>query len=206
MVSTLLSLNVNSDLDIMNIFYYVTIFSIFLWLLVPLRQVRRKYFYFFLFVSLTDLFTLALRILFRSPSNFFILPFFFLALISIQDIDFIKKNLLLFILLFIFILFYDIFITINKYQILLLVCLQLLIILKIAKDFFVKFMQDNQFDIFVIVLFFFEILEITKFLNLLIGFTHAYIYFYITTAFEILIGLFFCIFRSDDQRLVLQLK
>ena len=189
----------------MKIFYYLTIFSTLLWIIVPIRQIKKKYFLYFLFVEAADLFTLILRLVFHSKSNFFYIPLSYLSFVAVLNTDFAKKYWLLFSSFFVLFFVANIYVSLNQFLIIL-SFIQLLIIIKLLKDFVSLFFNENLLYIFIFVIIFYEVLFVTKLLNLLLGFANAYVYFYISTISEILIGLFFCIFRSDDSRLILQLK
>ena len=189
----------------MKIFYFLTIFDILLWIIVPIRQIKKKYFYYFLFVEAADFLTLLLRLIFHSRSNSFYIPLSYLSFVAVLNIDFVKKFWVLLTSFFVLFFVVNIYVTLNQFFIIL-SFIQLLIIIKLLKDFASLFFNENLLNIFIFVIIFYEVLFVTKLLNLLLGFANAYVYFYISTISEILIGLFFCIFRSDDSRLILQLK
>ncbi len=193
-------------LIVMNIFQFILFLSIIIWLIIPFRQIGKKYFYYFLSFALLDPLTEFLRIAFKSSSNYFFVPITCLALISILNISIIKKYRYQIIVLFVLVCIFNFTKIMSENTFIILCIIHLLIFLKLLKVFSINFVRNKLFDIFLTILIFYEITVILKFLNLLTGFTNADIYFYITTTFEILFGLFFCIFRSDDSRLVLQLK
>ncbi len=190
----------------MNVLYNSIYVSIIIWFIIPFRQLNQRYFYYFLLFALLDPINLGLKELVHMNTNILFIPFSFLALVTVQEVRFIKKYWLIILIIFPFIFVINLNGLSNFDFFILMSLIHFLIFLKLIKDFVVNIVKNNLFDIFLLVLVFYELTVITKFLNLLSGFTDANIYFIITTTFEILIGLFFCIFKSDDNKLLLQLK
>ena len=181
----------------MNIFDNLVYIGVVVWAIVPLRQYRQKYFLYFLF---------------HSGTNFFFPTFSFLALCSLLNYRTIKKYGIILILLFIITCIIGLdnnILGIPGYHAVAisLSIIHSFILLIFLKQFMTTFYaKQNLVDIFSLLLIFYEIMNIAKFLNYLTGFTNDYFYFNITTSFEILIGIFFIIFKADNKRLVFQLK
>lgn len=190
----------------MRILFYIDTFSIILWIIIPFIQFKKKYFFYFFILAFMDIATLFLRLVLHSSSNYFYFPFSFLLFFSIQDLLFIKKYQKIIIILFILICFMNFNNFIENRTFFLISLVHFVILIKLLKDFIISFVKYNLFNIFILSLIFYEITLLTKFLNLLIGFSNADIYFIITSLFETFIGLFFCIFKSDNPRLLLQFK
>ena len=67
--------------------------------------------------------------------------------------------------------------------------------------------QKQVINFFYLVLAFYEFTVLLKFLNFLFELkVEAQTYFYITTGFELLVGIFYTTFREDSRKLVYQLK
>ena len=190
----------------MNFIYIIAYISILIWAIIPFRQIGNNYFYYFLLFAAIDPIMLFFRIGLHSTTNYFYLPYSYLIWLSIQNGSFIKKYRFLLFVIFILISLVSIDHFVMDKFFLFMGLIHLVIFLKFIKDFIIDFIRNNILNIFLIVLAFYEITIITKNFNILSGITNAHVYFVITTFFEILIGLFFCIFRSDDNRLILQLK
>lgn len=195
----------------MNIINFLTYGSVFIWIIIPFRQYRQRYFFYFLFLACTDIFTISLRVIFHSGSNFFYAPFSYLALVSLLNSEFIKKHRVILSLAFLFVcalsLNNNIF-GISTVQMtgLTLSALDFLIFLILLKGFIINFVKSNHINVFLLVLIFYEIMDTAKFLNYFTGFTNDYLYFNISNSFEILFGLFFIIFKADDRRLLFRIK
>lgn len=189
----------------MNLIYISIYISILIWAVIPFRQLGKQYFYYFFLNAIVDPIVLFLRIVFHSTSNYLYLPITILILYSVQ-IKNINKNKLLFSFLFIICSLIGLNNEVLNNIFLIIGIIHLIIFLVFIKDFIIIFVNKDLVNVFLVILSFYEITIITKDFNLLTGITDANIYFAITTIFEILFGLFFCVFRSDDNRLLLQLK
>ena len=195
----------------MKTIYYLVYLTTILWAIVPFRQFRKKYFFYFLTWASADIATLPARLIFHSGTNFFYAPFSFLALISLQDVKFIKKYRIVIIILFLAVCIISLnnnvtgipdtqmfWISVS--------IIHFFILLIFLKELIIIFVEDNLVSLFLIILIFYEFTVLAKFLNNFTGFTNDYIYYVITSIFEILFALFFIIFKSDDKRLIFQLK
>jgi len=70
-----------------------------------------------------------------------------------------------------------------------------------------KVAQRQVINFFYLVLAFYEFTILLKFLNFLFVLNiDAHTYFYITTGFELLVGIFFTTFREESPKLVYKLK
>ena len=196
----------------MNIFDNLVYIGVVVWAIVPLRQYRQKYFLYFLFWGYADVATVFARFFFHSGTNFFFPTFSFLALCSLLDYGTIKKYGIILLLLFVITCLVGLdnnTLDIAGYR---MVAVSLSIIHSFILFIFLKlfvttfYKKQNLVDIFLLLLIFYEIMNAAKFLNYLTGFTNDYLYFNITTSFEILFGIFFIIFKADNKRLVFQLK
>ncbi len=158
---------------------------------------------------MADLATLPARLIFHSRTNFFYPPFSFLALIALQDIKFIKKYwaILTIIFLAVCIISLDNNITGISDQLIIGLStsiLHLLILFMFLKELINSYLYKDGVSIFVLVLIFYEVTIVAKFLDFSTGFLFEYTYYIIATSLEIIIGIFFIIFKSDDKRLILQ--
>lgn len=195
----------------LKITYYLGYFSLILWAIAALRQYGTKYFFYFLAWASADIATVPVRLIFHSGTNFFYAPFSFLALIALLEISFIKKYWIVITIIFlaICIISLDNNVTgIPDIQMLgiSVSIIHFLILIVFLKELIIPFVKENLVNIFLIALIFYEITIIAKFLDYITGFTNGYFYYIITTSFELILGLFFIIFKSDDKRLIFQLK
>ena len=195
----------------MNILYYLVYFSIIIWVVVPFIQFKKKYFFYFLALVSSDIVTLGARFIFHSGTNFFYAPFTFLALVALLDVKDIKKYwvVITIILLAICIISLEKNVTgIPGFQMtaISLSIIHFFILMIFLKELIIPFVKENLINIFLVALIFYEITIVVKSLNYLTGFTNNYIYWVTTSVFEIIFGLFFIIFKSDDKRLIFQLK
>ena len=188
----------------MNILRLIFDINTGIWAIVPIRQYKTKYFYFFLAWASADIITtLFLRHIFHSTSNALFAPCAFLAFISLVDKNSLKKYWILITIIFIG----TFFVTINhSLAVLTVTFIHLLILGVILKNFVIKILEKNVFDIFEFVFVFYEITLVAMYINYLTGFTDDYHYFIITGAFQIFFAIYFIIFKADTKRVLFQLK
>ena len=181
--------------------------SIIVWLFPPIRQFKGSYFIFFLILAITDpLSYLYTFILFIGANNLWIyLISFYLIIVSISDKDNIKKYKYFYIIFFI-ILILLLFLKLEyHYYLLLIVVEHLVIFFMFLKLFITGYVNNNKFNIFLIILLAYELLFILKYFILLAGFADADAFFMVTSFAQIAIGLFFSIFREGDPKLMVKL-
>ena len=194
---------------ILLITYYFL--SLIIWGIVPIRQKDGRYFLFFLILIVGDLVTIGIRLLDQS-SNFFLTANFIyvisamLRLIVVQE----KKIHISTAIFIIFISLASIIFEINglsyKNEVALLSIFHFLFLFKFLQNFIITLTEKKIINIFLVCLIFYEITAATKYFGLITGFVNANSYYLITTIFEILIGIFFCIFREDNPRILIPLE
>ncbi len=185
----------------MNLAYSVMYFSILVWTFVPIRQYRQRLFWFFVFLATQDPITLIIRKILNSGSNLVFIIASILMIFSLIDYKHNFKRKIIFLSIFTLLcvgLILSGFHNIDVYIIILEDFAILVILLTKFADHLTK---NHEIKTFFTLLILYQLNNITKELNLFSGFINAYSYFYITTAFEILIGLFFIIFKEDDPRI-----
>ena len=195
----------------MNADYIIAYSGVIIWALVPIRQYKNRFFYFFLLLTCADVITLVARTVFKSGTNFFIVPFNFLALTALLDINFIRKHKILLLILLLSICIISIqktILQIPDYQIMaiLMIIINVFILYIFIKELFINSGNKRFINLYLIVLVLYAIMEVTKFLNYLTGFTNGYFYFKATIYIEVLVAIFFVIFKADNKRLFFQLK
>ncbi|MGA7723008.1 MAG: hypothetical protein WCA84_17715 [Ignavibacteriaceae bacterium] len=191
------------------IVFYIT--SLIVWIIVPIRHIKGTFFLFFLALIGGDIVTIIARFVFHSKTNIFYVISGLLCLISIQDknISKLSKILLLSLCLISLALeLYDIEFKQEffKQQFSIMNLVDFLIFLKFLKIFIFKLVNEKSINFFLICLIFYQLTALIKILNFIGGAANASEYFIITTFFEIFIGLFFCIFKDDDPRIMIKLK
>lgn len=126
---------------------------------------------------------------------------------ALQEIEFIKKKKLIFIGIGLIVIYLSFLGMGNIQYILVIAVFHLMIIFRILYLFVMKVAQRQTINFFYLVLAFYEFTIILKFLNFLFELkVEAETYFYITTGFELLVGIFFTTFREESPKLVYKLK
>lgn len=185
----------------------LTYLSLFFWVLPPLRQYKTSLFIYFLILAISDLFGLLLFHFLKLDFSYFYIIVSFSSLIALQKNEYLRKKWILFSgsgLIVISLSFIKFGIGIHIFF---LTLLHLMIIFRILYLFVMVVAQKQSISFFYLVLAFYEFTVLLKFFNYLFPLNvDAHTYFYITTIFELLVGVFFTLFREDSPKLVYQLK
>ena len=193
-------------MDYLNFASLLFNIGVIIWIFPAIRQFRGSIFYYFLILALADPIFYVHTTLFNAVgSNFLILTLNFLLFLSILS----KKELhrYRFILAGFFILAILVLVFDSNYQTAysFVVLLRLSIFVKFFIIFIQKNVEDNAASIFYIVLLIYELTNIFKFSNFVFGITNATAYFIITSFFQILIGIYFSIFKEDSPKNLIRL-
>lgn len=189
----------------MSLVRTIFLLSFIVWLFPIFRQYKTKVFYFFLILGLMDPFSLLLSWhfkLFQSGIIFSIgsLLMFFSIEYSIQSfLKYWVLNSFLIIICISAIIFLpnlEIFASI----------MYLLILFKFIRIVLFKLYKQGEFNIFYLVLIFYNLSLIFNTLLLLNATEPNIIVFVSTALFQLLIAIFFTIFREDSKRLAFQVK
>lgn len=177
--------------------------SIVIWLFPPIRQLKTRYFYFFLILALADPVSLFIKNFIYIHISFYF-PFVSLLLfLSIYRKE--KSNEKFHFAVTITATAVTFILTLILEQSQLSVgILHFLIVFLFLKEFIIRFAFKSELDLFLLMLIFYEFTTILKYLNVAFGITNATAYFFITTIFQISFGLFFTVFRGDRARVVIQ--
>ncbi len=166
-----------------------------IWLLIPFRQLRTEYFFFFLIYSVTSVFFLFnLHI---HPAHFYLGQgvFLIISLYNFKKIPF-YKFVLFCLLIILIILTYVISI---KTITLCLIIENSLIFFIILKRIVLYSFQYEKLNLFNFVLLLFMISVIMRFVVVAGNIKTGIIFFYLTAAFSILIGIFFLFYNEKNS-------
>lgn len=187
----------------MNLVSLIGYVSTIVWIFPIFRQYNTRMFYFFLILGIGDPITLLGIWLFNIKPGLIhsiaALPLFYS--LNLRENKYIKLSytdilvLVLFISMIIYLrdLFYLPF------------AIHFLIFARIIQFFIVDLHQKSELNIFYLILVFYEITLLINFAIFLSKTDTGLLLFYITLAFQILIAIFFTIFREDDPRLSVKL-
>ena len=180
--------------------------SIIVWLCIPFRQRHSQYFYYFFILAISDPIVYVFRKFGLIHYTIIYLLLGELLLLSLFRKKELSNKMIYFLTCFLTIDLAYVIIPGKYVAVFLLILVHTLIFFRFIYILVMNISLKNVIQMFTVILVLYEITIITKFINILTNFTDAYIYFIITTIFEIFIGLFFIIFREDNPRLLLQLK
>jgi hypothetical protein len=178
----------------------------FIWLIVPIRQKNEKYFLFFLALISGDIATAIARLIFHSHTNIFYTISMLMCIIFVQKRNISKKFKILILILCIVSLSIELYGINYKEEFILQCFFNFLLFFNFIQNFIIKFVMEKIINIFLGFLVLYELTVITKYFGLITGFANARSYFIITSIFESLIGIFFCIFKERDTQILIKLK
>lgn len=178
-------------------FTYIIIYtSILVWTLPPFKQYKGCYFYFFLVLASGGL----LSIVVSSIVHFGLLKLYdiisFLLLLSLYKQQQIKKNWYWFFIMLLILLF------MNKYSDdklirFSIIALHIIIFYIILKNAAIDYNTNNMFNIGYFILLLYEITVLLKFYLAIANIHTGAIFFYLMTAFESFIAIFFTIYKVE---------
>jgi len=186
--------------------WVISLGSVLIWVLIPFRQWKTFFFSYFLVLAVSDPAGYLLNYLFRIPFLLTYVTASWLSLIVLFSKDILKKYLpyllsfTAILVIFCYFYVYDGAIEIIFFVIHLLILLRLsfLLILYVARN--------QAISVFYLLLVFYEAIVLSKFVNNFTNFADGVFYFIFSTAVQILVGIFFLIYKEDSDRIVFQLK
>ncbi len=185
---------------------YLIYSSVVVWIFPAIRQWKGRLFYYFLILAIIDPVSYIHLILLNTniPFKFNIIASLFLLFSITWKIFSNKLNKIILLFLSAFIIFLFLLFDLSvKGNILVLILIYSIVFLVFLKDLIVEYVNTSTINLFYMMLVFYQLTMISKFLNLIIGFADATAFFIITSIAQIFFGLFFSIFREDNPRLIL---
>lgn len=183
--------------------YIINFASYIVWAVIPFRHYKKTYFFYFLSMAVLDPGSIVLMKMFNIPVIDTLTAASLLMAISIFEISKIKKyfhfNLLLFLSTIVLIASFS---NISRYII---IFFHLFIFFIFLKRNMMNIYERYEFNLFLFMLLFYEVSIILKFVIRVADLNTGWAYFFITSAFQILIGIFF-IFYNEKNSPELSLK
>lgn len=196
-------------MDLIQISKILYLIGMFIWILPAIRQRRTNFSYFFLVLAIGDPINyISYSLIGINPANSIFLYMSYIMLISILEKRVIKKHFVIFVIPFLFMITTNLFTDIMDGNALKLafILIHSLIFSLILKQYAFNQSEKGTINWFFLVLLFYELTVIFKFVGVTFEFINAAGYFIFTTLFQIAFGLFFSVFRADDQRIVSKLR
>ncbi len=179
------------------IYSIISYSSIFIWLSIPFRQKRTTYFYYFLVNAISCVLLLIDKILLIHPAYLYLVQGFFLMVLLF---DF--KKIPYYALFLIGILIFSVALAFLLSIEIITVCLIIqhaVIFFIILKRTILYSYKEEKLNLFQFVLLLYEITLVTRFLVVLHNIKTSIIFFYLTAAFGIIIGIFFLIYNVENS-------
>lgn len=191
---------------LLEIDQYIASISAIVWLFPPIRQFRTKYFYFFLFLAILGPISRIIRQVFESNSNIHLIIFTVLTLLSLFEISRIKSKWHIVSLSLAFSLFLSYIKPIEFIDVTIIFFTLLIISIVLLKRTIEYTISEKAINVFQVVLIFYFLTNITKFINVIFCFTDAPAYFSLTNIIQSIIAVFFCIFTVESSKMKIPLK
>lgn len=189
----------------MEIAYIIFWFSVFFWIFPAIRHYKTELFWYFLTLALSD----PLAHILKNTTIFRIydvhLIFVFLASLSLYWLI-LKKKYVRIILTCAFLLVLGSFFSTSNfsYKIIALIHLLILVFFLMRSIHFIA--ENSKLNIFHLFLLLYETSIILKILALLTQADTGIIFFYATSIFQILLAIFFGMFKEENSRLLIDLR
>jgi hypothetical protein len=177
--------------------YFISYVLNIIWLIIPFRQIRTDYFFFFLIYAISSAFMLLDHFLLIHPAKIYLGQGFFL-IISLYNFKKIPSYIIFLLGLLILSIVLPFLISIEIITFCLIVehSLIFFIILKKTIQYSAK---QEKLNVFHFVLLLFEISVITRFIVVIGNVETGIIFYYLTAAFGILIGVYFLFYNENDS-------
>lgn len=183
------------------ILYFI---SVIVWLFPPIRQYKTRFFWFFLTLAFMDPVTVVLGRSFGIVLGKLYVPFIILCFFTVIDYKKISKPTIA-LFLVILVLGYFSFVNFWEYSPYFMTVMQLLILIVLIKHSFAFVMEKGSINIFHVLLVFYQTMNVLKFFGLINYFVTGFWFFYLTTILQIFLGIFFALYREDNQKLLIKI-
>lgn len=191
------------DAEAMSLSNILLQISVLIWLFPPLKQFRGRYFFYFLFLAVSD--PIALLLVSFKLTN---LPLYvvldLLSLISLWKPELLSKKIS-YLIIPVMIVYYIAGITHYTFIFCFLILLHIIIIYLIIRIAVADIIEKNRLKYFYFAILLYELTVILKFAFLLANIKTGLIFFYSTTAFETMLALFF-ILVNENTKLAFRIK
>ena len=191
----------------MKTFFIITSLSMFFWIFPAVRQYKTELFWYFLIFAFADplILILSTQIHYVSNSPRFQTFLSFLLLLSVLWSFMNKKSIKILAALVLSLVLFSFFSN-RTLAYSLIALIHVIITYFFIKRTFVFAANSGKMNIFHLILLLEEISIVLKTSGILISFNPGFSYYIATNAFEILIAIFFTIYREDNEKLFIDLR
>ena len=189
----------------MTTFYIIMLLSMFFWLFPPIRQFKTELFWYFFILAISDPISVGLVMagILSQLIGYAIAGF--LLVFSLYG-SYYKNWHVRSILLVLLIALIPVFFTSMNYHYGIIITLHIVILFFFLRRSIYFIAVHSKLNIFNIMLVLYELSILLKVVTLLANAKTGVAFFYITDIFQILIAIFFSIFKENDSRLFINLK
>lgn len=189
----------------MSIRAYIYILGLIIWLFPAIRQRNSRFFYYFFLLAIADSVSLVIYEFLKIYPSYIFIVVTSLQIVVLQNIKVIKlPSVFVAISLFLSGLLLWLFPNKSNYS---MMFLESILLIQFIRLLIIEFFQKEEFNIFLILLVFYETSVVLNMIVLFIEDGIAGLYLHeITVVFQFLIALFFSIFREENPRLQIKLN
>ena len=184
----------------MELIKYITYLSSIVWLLIPIRQYKTRFFLFFLLLGLYDPVFISAFYLFNVDVS--VLYLLGTCLLPYAVLFNVKVRTKYFITIFLFIICGIVVFYFPTKIIILQLMIHLLIFFSFLKTFTISYSDIRKLSVFFLILLSYEFSLLFKFFIYLTEFEIGMMYFHLTTVFQILIGIFFLFINEKNSPMI----
>ncbi|MHB8905112.1 MAG: hypothetical protein ACYC4T_07780 [Melioribacteraceae bacterium] len=191
----------------MKLFFVITSLSMFFWIFPAVRQYKTELFWYFLVFAFADPLSIIITTQIHYVSN---IPrtqifFSFLLMLSVLWSFKSKKSIKIFTASVLSLVLFSLFSN-RTLAYSLLILIHVIITFFFIKRTFAFTANSGKVNIFHLILLLEEISIVLKTSTMLISFNPGYSYYIATNAFEILIAIFFTLYKEENEKLFIDLR
>lgn len=181
----------------MSVPYFISTVGNIAWLFIPLRQKGTTYFYYFLVLAISCVFSFIDRFFLIHPARIYLGVFFFL-IISLFNFKKIPNYVLFLIGVLIISIILPFLLSIRIITVCLIIQHAIIFFIILKRTILYSY-REERINLFQFILLLYEITLVTRFMVVLHNIKTSIIYFYLTAAFGILIGIFFLFYNVENS-------
>lgn len=188
----------------MKLFFIIGYISTIVWSLPPFRQYKGKFFNYFFIMAISDpVGSFLVKLGYRNSFSVYAV----VAAAALLSVIALKRNIKRFpaVSFILFTLTAGIFMPLTEVQ--LMTAATLLVLIYFFISYMIIFVgKYGRVSLFHLIFLIYNLSLVFKLVNIALEIHKGQVYFYCTTIFDIILGMFFCFFREEDEHFALKLK
>lgn len=193
----------------MQIIYFISTYvNPLIWMLVPVRQYKTRYFNYFLIGAFSDpLGIIYSRVINHSNNISLYIITGYLTFAALFPLKEVKKHFVSWLIPLVILIGFEIFLNQLQELLFILMLVHLSILFKFLYDMLKVFSERGAVDFLLIILIFYQLGNLTKIGSVITGLTtHIYYYYFITNIIATLVGILFIIVKYGSSKFIYNLR